>query len=239
MSGDRRESRDASGVGPAERVSRWVRPAVAPALRRQLAGAATLAALVVAVLGVVVGGSPVGLPLDTTLSAAVTAVWPDPYGGSLALLIDFCGDPRAVAVAVAVLVAGCLALGRRRLAVLAVVAPAVTGLLTTGLKPVVDRTIHGDNLSYPSGHTASSVAIGLVVALLLVDLLRAGPVPALLLVAALPVAAGATMAVTQVALDAHYPTDTVGGFGAAVVAVVVSALLIDRVSEPRSRSATE
>jgi membrane-associated phospholipid phosphatase len=231
MSGERRPGRDASGVGSAERVSPAGRPAVAPALRRPLAVTAALAALVLAVLGVVVGGSSVGLPLDAGVSAAVATAWPDPYGGSLALLIDFCGDPRAVAVAVAVLAAGCLALGRRRLAVLAVAAPVLTGLLTTGLKPVVDRTIHGDNLSYPSGHTASSVAIALVVALLLVDLLRTGPVVDLLVIAVLAVVAGATMGFTQVALDAHYPTDTVGGAAAAVVAVVASALLIDRVSD--------
>jgi membrane-associated phospholipid phosphatase len=110
----------------------------------------------------------------------------------------------------------------------------LTGLLTTGLKPVVDRTIHGDNLAFPSGHTASSVAIALVVALLLVELLRAGPVATFLLVAALPVAAGAVMALTQVAMDAHYPTDTVGGFCVAVAAAIASALLIDRAADHRT-----
>jgi membrane-associated phospholipid phosphatase len=231
MSGELRADRDASGVGSSERASPWGRPTITPALRRPLAVTAALAALVVAVLGVVVGGSPVGLPLDAGLSTAVARAWPDPYGGSLALLIDFCGDPRAVAVAVAVLAAGCLALGRRRLAVLAVAGPVLTGLLTTGLKPVVDRTIHGDNLSYPSGHTASSVAIALVVALLVVDLLRTGPVVDLLVIAVLALVAGVTMGITQVALDAHYPTDTIGGAAVAVAAVVACALLVDRVAD--------
>jgi undecaprenyl-diphosphatase len=238
MSGRRRQDRDTAAVGSPERASAWARPAVAPALRRPLAVIGVLATSLVTLLAVGVSGDQVGLPLDETLSAAVTAAWPDPYGGSLALLIDFCGDPRAVAVMVAVMVAACLALGRRRLAVLAVAAPVLTGLLTTGLKPVVDRTIHGDNLSYPSGHTASSVAIALVVALLLVDLLPIGRIGALLLVAMLSVAAGSVMAVTQVALDAHYPTDTLGGFGTAIAATVLSAALIDRAGERRSRLVT-
>jgi membrane-associated phospholipid phosphatase len=223
---------DGPGRVPAE-----VHPVVPTVLRRPLAVTATLVALAVAILAVLVSGSPVGLPLDVALHAAVAGEWGEP--GPLALLVDSGGDPRAVALIVVLVAAVCLVLGRRRHAVLAVVAPVLTGLLTTGLKPVVGRTIHGDNLSYPSGHTASTVAIALVVALLLVDTVGAGPIAAVLLIASLPVTAGATMAITQVVLDAHYPTDTVGGFGTAFAAVITAALVIDRVGDRRRRSATE
>jgi undecaprenyl-diphosphatase len=210
------------------------RPAVTPALRRPLAAAAAVAALAVVALGLAVGGGTVGLPVDDAVRTAVAAWWGPP--GRVALLIDFAGDPKAVVAVVGVLAAGCLVLGRRRLAVVAVAGPVLTGLLTSGLKPVFDRTIHDEsNLAYPSGHTASVTALALVVALVLVDVARARPVPAALLIVLLPAAAGVTMALSQVALDAHYPTDTVGGFCTAVAAVTAIALLVDGVADRTRR----
>lgn len=234
MSADR-DDVGSSPVLPVEHPERpraVTRPAVPPALRGPLAALAALGALTAAVLAVLVAGGSVGLPVDDAVRAAVAERWPSP--GAPALLIDFLGDPRAVLVVIAVLVAACLALGRRRLAVVAFVGPGLTGVLTTGLKPVVDRTIHGDSLAYPSGHTGAVTALALVAALLLVDVARAGRVTALLVVVLLPLAAGAVMALTQVALDAHYPTDTLGGFGTAVAVVVAAALAVDVAADRRA-----
>ena len=41
------------------------------------------------------------------------------------------------------------------------------------------------------------------------------------------------MAVTLTALDIHYPTDTIGGFGTAVAVVLAAALVLDRLAEAR------
>ncbi len=81
-------------------------------------------------------------------------------------------DPVPLAIMIVVLAGLCLALGRRRLAVLAVAGPVLTGVATTVVKPVIERTKNGD-LSYPSGHMGSAVAVAIVVALLLVSLLGA------------------------------------------------------------------
>ncbi|WP_214401532.1 phosphatase PAP2 family protein [Pseudonocardia lacus] len=202
------------------------RPAAPTVLRGPLTALAVVTGLTTAVLAVLVAGGSVGLPVDTELHTAVATWWGEP--GRPALLIDFLGDPRSVAVAIAVLAAVCLALGRRRLAVVAVLGPVLTGALTTGLKPVVGRTIHGDNLAYPSGHTASSTALAVVAALLVAGVIGAGVVGALLLVVAMSTVAGGAMALAQIALDAHYPTDVLGGFCCAITVVAAVALLVDR-----------
>jgi membrane-associated phospholipid phosphatase len=64
--------------------------------------------------------------------------------------------------------------------------------------------------------------------LLLVDLLWTGKLPGVLLVLGGVVAAGVAMALSQIALNAHYPTDTVGGFCAALAVVPATAWLVDR-----------
>jgi membrane-associated phospholipid phosphatase len=211
-------------------------PAVPLPLRTPLVAMAATSALVVVLLGVLVhGDSSAGDP-DARVMAAIETLWPDP--GLVALIIDGTSEPVGAATLVALLAALCLVLGRRRLAVLAVAGPGFSAVTTTALKPLVDRTIHGEHLAYPSGHTATATAIGLVVGLLLVDLLRASKsrlpgAPALLLVLA-GAAAGTVMAVAQIALTAHYPTDTVGGFFTATAVVPAVALVIDGIVERRA-----
>lgn len=154
---------------------------------------------------------------------------------SLALAIDFGGEPLGAGLLVAILVAVCLALRSRRLAVLAIVGPALAVIATTLLKPVADRIIHGEFLSFPSGHTALATALGLIVGLLAVtrppaDALR--PLPAAALVLGTALVCATAMAWAQVSLGAHYPTDTVGGFCTATALVVPAAWLIDQAAPP-------
>lgn len=151
----------------------------------------------------------------------------------LALVVDWTGEPDGAMVVLAVLVVVFLRLGNRRAAVLAVAGPGVTVALTTAMKPLVGRTINDGYLSFPSGHTASATAFALITTLVVVG---RNPARAWLLAVA-PTAAGAAMAWAQVLLNAHYPTDTIGGFCAALVVVPAVAWAIDRVADRRSRSA--
>lgn len=136
-------------------------------------------------------------------------------------------DPSQLLVIVALLTATCLALGRRRLAILAVLGPGVTGVVTTLLKSLFDRTKNGD-LAYPSGHMGAATALGLVAALLIVNLIEVRLRTATILVVAVTmlVAGGMTFALTVT--NYHYLTDAIGGFCTAVTVVLGLALVIDR-----------
>jgi undecaprenyl-diphosphatase len=180
----------------------------------------------------------VGAALATHYSGDIAAGWLDrwaqtevesllPQPGPGALLIDHVGAPLVTAVLAGLLAAACLVLGRRRLAVVVIAGSGLAGVVTTVLKPVIDRTIHGSNLSYPSGHTAAATVLALVVTLLAVDLLRAGRLSGMLVIVAGAGAAGALMSWSQIAMGAHYPTDTVGGFCTAMAVVPATALLVD------------
>lgn len=129
--------------------------------------------------------------------------------------------PVAGALSVALLV-----MHRWRLAALAIAGPGLTGAVTTLMKPMIGRTIHG-GLALPSGHTGGLTSVSIVVALMCLD--GAGPRTARRAVAAsVGVALVATaMAVSLTGLGIHYATDTVAGFCAAVTVCLTTASLID------------
>jgi undecaprenyl-diphosphatase len=164
--------------------------------------------------------------LDLRIAATVAMLWPHPGDGGLT--IESAASPVGAATLVILLAACCLLAGRRRLALLAVVGPGLAVLATTVLKQVVQRTINGENLAYPSGHTATATALALVLGLLLVDVLSLRRLLALAVLGLTTTATAAVMAVAQIALSIHYPTDTIGGFFTSVATVPFSALLIDR-----------
>ncbi|QYN34464.1 phosphatase PAP2 family protein [Pseudonocardia sp. DSM 110487] len=148
-------------------------------------------------------------------------------GLSLTDAVILLGNPVTVVV-LAVLLAGlALVLGHRRLAVLAIVGPGLTGVATTTLKPVIGRTIDG-GFAFPSGHTGGATAIGVVAALLLITVLRPATGTSALLLSAGALVSGGAMALALVVDRVHYPTDTVGGFCVAVAVVLTSALVIER-----------
>lgn len=208
-------------------------PALPPVLRRPMAIAAIFAALLLSVVAARYAGEAAPGRLDTWALSAIQEWWPEPGIG--ALVIDFVGEPLGVVLLVALLTTACLALGRRRLAVVVVAGLGMTGVATTVLKPVVGRTINGGFLAYPSGHTATATVFALVVMLLLVDLLEAKRLPGVLLILSGAGVAGTGMALSQIALGAHYWTDTIGGFCTAIVVVPATAYLVDRSPEPRLR----
>ena len=206
--------------------------ALAPGLRRPIAATAIFAALVLTGLAARYAGEAVAGRLDTWARTVVEGLWPVPGHG--ALVIDFVGEPLGAFLLATLLTAVCLALGRRRLAVVVVAGLGLTGVLSTVLKPVVGRTINGGYLSYPSGHTATATVFALIVMLLLVDLLGARRLPGVLLILSGAAVAAAAMALSQIALGAHYPTDTIGGFCVALLVVPTTAYLVDRFAERRS-----
>lgn len=199
-------------------------------------------ALLVAVLGWIVA-----VALGIRYAGGTTAGWLDAAG--FHLMRDLVGNPVPVGkwavapptvptrilaafsspvvtygMAVAALV---FALWRRwwSLACLAVAAPLVCVFVTEVVaKPLVDRR-HEGYLSYPSGHTVTSVA-ALTVLLLA---LSAGTsrttrlwTAAAWLIMVICVTAG------LVAMNYHYPTDTVGAIGVALGVTLPGALLADR-----------
>lgn len=148
--------------------------------------------------------------------------------------LDWLGEPAGRTLMVLALAALCLVAKRPALAATAVVGIAAISVLTTVLKPIVDRRIHDGFLSYPSGHTAAVTAAAMVVGLLLADLLHAGAVTGTAIVLATAVLGGGLMAGAQISLSAHYPTDTLGGFGCALLVIPLTAALIDRLVRLRT-----
>ncbi|MER5193739.1 phosphatase PAP2 family protein [Streptomyces sp. NPDC002755] len=206
-------------------------PAVLPpSLRARLGLIAALAALVVAVLGVLYAGAGEPGIADGRIGAALYGVG-EPWR-HVALATDYLGEPGGAAMLVAATVTGCLLLRHPRAAVLVVAGAGTTVGTATLLKHLVGRTIHGDgNLSYPSGHTAFATSLALVVALLVTGRLGLGRTAGTSLVLIAALAAGAAMGWAQVALGAHYPTDVLGGWCTALAVTPATAWLIDRTAE--------
>ncbi|MFI7679872.1 phosphatase PAP2 family protein [Actinophytocola sp. NPDC049390] len=189
-----------------------------------------LAAITLVVLGFLFAGESVGAAVDVGIREDLRdlgAPW-----RQLALVVDWTGEPVGAAVVLTTLVIVFLRAGNRRAAVLAVAGPAAAVAVTTGMKPLVGRTINDGFLAFPSGHTASATAFALVVMLVVVRQRSAGV--GMALIGVVTVAAAFAMAWAQVLLNAHYPTDTLGGFCATFAVVPAVAWTIDRLAERRT-----
>jgi undecaprenyl-diphosphatase len=204
-------------------------PTALPApVRAPLLVLAGLGFVVLVVLGVAFAG-------HSTPSAFDAGLLPGPDGlldpwWYFANAIDFCGEPVGSAILIVLFVGGSLLAGRSRTAVLTLVGCGVTVALTSVLKPLTGRTIHGSFLSYPSGHTAFATALALIGAFVLVDRLRLGRAFAVALVLGIALVCGLLMAWAEVGLGAHYPTDTIGGFATALAVIPATAWAVDRVA---------
>lgn len=195
---------------------------------RPLGILSVFAAIALVVLGILFAGQSVGAPVDVGIRSYLRSL-EQPWH-QIALIIDWTGEPVGAAVVLVTLVFLCLRRGNLRMAAFAVAGPGVAVVVTSGMKPLVDRTINDGFLSFPSGHTASATAFALVAVFMMVE---RNPARAWL-VAVIPLLAAATMAWAQVLLNAHYPTDTLGGFCAALAVVPAVAWAIDRVADRRA-----
>jgi membrane-associated phospholipid phosphatase len=188
-----------------------------------------LAVLATAALGVRYGHTRTPGRFDRHLDAAIQRR----VGGHQHLLthvIDL-ADPGSVIVICALLCALFLLLNRTRLAVLAVLGPALAGgLVDLVLKPLFDRHI-STSLSFPSGHTAATASLALVVICAMVGPGRL-PWPFALrwLIALVATASVPIIAIALVAGGYHYATDTFAGLLVAIACVLSVALLIDAVA---------
>ncbi|MFI5806134.1 phosphatase PAP2 family protein [Streptomyces sp. NPDC051561] len=205
-----------------------------PSLRGGLGLVAALAAVTVAVLGVMYAGHSEPGTVDRWF-VDPTADSVSPPWRYVALAVDFLGEPAGAAALVVAAVAGCLWLRRPRAAVLVVAGATVAVGTTTLLKYVVGRTIHGEgNLSYPSGHTAFLTALALAVALLALGRTGPGRTAGTLLVLGVALVAGAAMGWAQVSMSAHYPTDAFGGWCTALAVTPATAWVVDRIGDRAS-----
>ncbi len=197
--------------------------------------AAVCGVIVALVLGIRYAGRSSAGRLDTALTHGLRAIVgnPTPLGKWAVTpptvptrVLGALSNPVLIyAVLVAVLV---FALWRRRweAAALAVLGPGLCVLLVeVVLKPLFDR-LHSGYLSYPSGHMASSAAALTVAALVI----RRSVVWGAWALVMLGTAAG------LVAMNYHYPTDTIGGFGIALGVVLPLAVLADVLTVRRVRT---
>ena len=198
-------------------------------LRAPLALTGALAPAVVLALGVLHFHDAGLTGIDAAVLPSIDGVRP-PWR-YLALGFDFGGEPAGSTILVGVFAIACFLARRVRSALLTMLGVLLTIGVTTVLKPIVGRLIHGEYLSYPSGHTALATALALVLGLVLADVFGLGRSAAVGLVLGLAIVAGIAMGWAEVALGAHYPTDALGGFCAALAVVPGTAWLVDRVAD--------
>jgi undecaprenyl-diphosphatase len=220
----RRNNRDRFDDFPGVRVDSEAR--VLPArVGTPLGVTSVLAAIALMVMSFGYAGESAGAAVDAGIRGDLRqlgAPW-----RQLALVVDWTAEPVGAVVVLAALLIVTLRAGNRRGALLAVAAPAAVVVVTTVMKPLVGRTINDGFLAFPSGHTGYVTACALVAMLVVA---RAGMV----VLAVVTVAVAAAMAWAQVLLNAHYPTDTLGGFCAALAVVPAVAWTIDRLADARA-----
>lgn len=199
-----------------------------PLLARRRAVAAVAVATFVAmlILGVRYSGTHGPGRFDRAIDGRIQRQFGD-HPALLQRVVNLANPGSAVAIC-AVLCVLFFAIGRRRLAALVVVGPALSGVLVdVVLKPLFDRRLAG-TLSYPSGHTAAATSIALVVVVAMIGPGRAlWPTAVRWLVAVCAIAVAGMIAAALIAEGYHYTTDTVGGLLVAVTCVLGAALAID------------
>lgn len=205
------------------------RPALDRAVRTPLLVVGAVAAFAAVGVGMLVAGTSSAVAVDDPVQAAVSAVWPDP--GEVAYAVDLVGDPRVVAVLTSLLLAACAVTRRWRAAAVTVVAVFAVGATATLAKPLTGRTIHGDNLSYPSGHVAMATVLVTVAVLAFLDLVGGGRTRHVFVFCGASVVAALMMSFDQIAIEAHYPTDAFGGACVAVALVPPIAAAVDALVE--------
>ncbi|MGA6161384.1 phosphatase PAP2 family protein [Amycolatopsis magusensis] len=203
-------------------------PALPPQSRTSLSVLGAFGFLVALVLGLRYAGTSGTTGPDAVLYSVFDRA--EGPARHWAIVIDFAAEPVGAVVVFLALGLTCLLFRRPRTAILMVVSCGVTIALTTGLKPLTGRLIHGEFLSFPSGHTAFLVTVAAVTGLLVIDVRGLGPRAGAWVLAGLVVLAGLAMGWSQVVLRAHYPTDVLAGLGVALAVLPPAGWLVDRLT---------
>jgi len=204
-------------------------------MRAPLLTVAVFAALGVVVLGIVFAGATVGTAFDTSVQLELWQLG-SPWL-QIGMLVDFTAEPVGSVLVFGGLVYAFVRKGHRRAAVFLLAGAGASVFFTTALKPLVGRDINNGFLAFPSGHTASMTAVTLVIMLVVIQRRGIRTVPGMLLLAAVTIPAATAMAWAQVLENAHYPTDTLGGFCVALAVVPPTGLLVDAIADRRARRA--
>lgn len=179
---------------------------------------------------IVLGAALAGASGPTVLDSWARAHSGDPAQvRSAALTLDFAGEPVGAALLVLLLATVSVWLHRPVTAMVLFVAAGSTVAITTALKHTVGRTIH-DQPAFPSGHTGFLAAVALVAGILITDVRGYERAVGTAVMLGTATATAAAMGWAQVALDAHYATDTVGGFATALAVVPGVVICADAVS---------
>jgi membrane-associated phospholipid phosphatase len=207
------------------------RPLLAQRARRPAVVVMVLAIIVLAVLAMRYTDQDMPGHLDRGLDALIrNQLRPDQLiTGALVSL----GNPAQAAILV-VAVAGAAAVARRWSGVLLTIVSTVIAVTITELilKPIVGRLRFG-HLSFPSGHTTAVAAIAFATAILIGGARWPRSIAVRIAAALTPVALAVGVAISLVAQDIHYATDTVAGYCVALATVLAVALFLDYLG-PRS-----
>ncbi len=189
---------------------------------------------VVAALGALLHDATGGNWFDNAVLRVIGDVVPDWVQGLALHLTD---PPLVLGLLVSTAVVGLL-VRRWDVAVLAVLAPAVSVLLTEEvLKPLVHRSNvivteglgQSDALAYPSGHETGLASLVCVLGVILLSSgVRSSRKKWWTALLALALIAGA---VGLVGHFYHYATDTIGSVGVVLAVTLGAGLLIDRIGE--------
>jgi membrane-associated phospholipid phosphatase len=189
---------------------------------------------VTAVLGAHYAGGTQAGRLDSFVDPRVeTALSPFPV---LLSRLEDLGTLGPVTLVTLALILVCLATRRWSGAILAVTAePAAVSLTEYVLKPAIGRVADGW-LSFPSGHATAMFGLAAICAVLLTGPGRRLPAGLRWLLILFAVAVAAAVAVTMVAIGAHYFTDVVGGTAVGIGVVLACALSLDLLTSRVRRS---
>jgi membrane-associated phospholipid phosphatase len=233
---DRRVSSPAAGHARAVIIIRVPPPLIRPHLRRYAVAAMACGAVLTGVLAAIVfHGS------STSFDARIGGALYRHLGpGWVGTLLGF-SEPVISFVLLGVIVVLAGVHRRWDVVLLAVIGPSLALVITElALKPLVGRAI-GSSVnrlhvigSYPSGHETGVTSTALVVLIACAQLRVPRRGRALLVTVLIAWAVVAALGLVRGFL--HYTTDTIGALGVAAVAVLGTALAIDRVSSPAARN---
>jgi membrane-associated phospholipid phosphatase len=187
---------------------------------------------VVGALGVAVSAVPLVRHLDV---AAITTAHAHAAKAMIegSSAVTMLGNTQVV-LALTLLAVTALAVGRHWRAALALVLSVaasqvvvflVKALVSRPRPELNDNLAHASGTSFPSGHSATSVALYAMLSLIL---LRAGRGPARTALAAAGIAIAIAVGLSRVYLGAHYPIDVVAGWLTGTAIVISSWLVVSR-----------